>query len=281
VSDIFAGQATDAASLAELYDLEHDEVDDDLPFWRELVRRQPGAVLDVGCGSGRLFRTLLAAGAGPLVGLDGSVTLLERGRGRIAGDPLLRQAADEARLVLAAGDARQPLPQAAMAAAPYELIALAGMVPHLEGLDELTAVLRHLAPAVGREGRIVLDDLGPAQLPHRNLPLSVDWQRDREGQRFVRRSRLERWEEADGVRVAYATITERRDPDGTIGSLPASFRLWYPSVISIERAAAEAGLLVDLIWGSYELDSYDPTDSERRIAVIRPAGTNMPGRSRS
>jgi hypothetical protein len=49
---------------------------------------------------------------------------------------------------------------------------------------------------------------------------------------------------------------------------------------SIAQAAANAGLVVDISWGSYELDPYDPTDSERRIAVIRPAGTRMPGRSR-
>jgi SAM-dependent methyltransferase len=279
VSDIFAGQRADAAELAEVYDLEHDDVDEDLPFWRELVRRRPGAVLDVGCGSGRLFRTLLDGGASPLVGVDGSAALLERAHERIRRDDLLRAARAEERLVVLQGDARRP-PAGIQTASGYELVILAGVVPHLEDPAQLAAMLRHLAPLVSQDGRIVIDDLGPARLPHRDLPLSVDWQRDHSGARIVRRSQLERREEPGGMRIAYATITERRDPDGTIRSLPASFRLWYPSVMSIERAAAEAGLLVDLVWGSYELDPYDPTDSERRIAVIRPAGTNMPGRTR-
>ncbi len=280
MSDIFAEQGIDASALAELYDLEHDEVDDDLPFWRELVRRQPGSVLDIGCGSGRLFRPLLDGGAAPLVGVDGSPALLARAWQRIRGDSVLDAAVRDARLVVLVGDARRALGQAVDAAAPFRLVAVAGVVPHLDGFDALADMLRTLAPLVGHDGRIVLDDLGPAQLPHRNLPLSVDWAKEIRGEQVVRRSQLERWDEADGMRVAYATISERRRADGTIGSLPASFQLWYPSIESIERAAATAGLIIDLSWGSYELDPYDPTDSERRIAVIRPAGTNMPGRSR-
>jgi hypothetical protein len=159
-------------------------------------------------------------------------------------------------------------------------VAVAGVVPHLGGTSDLELMLGALGPLLAADGVVVVDDLGPSQLPHRNLPLSVDWSRQLGADRIVRRSQLERWDEPDGLRVAYATLTERRRADGTIRSLPASFRLWYPSVESIAQAAATAGLVVDIIWGSYELDSYDPTESERRIAVIRPAGTSMPGRSR-
>ena len=61
--DIFAGQPTDADLLAELYDLEHDPVVEDLVFYREQTRRSGHAVLDLGCGSGRLLRSF-AAGEG-------------------------------------------------------------------------------------------------------------------------------------------------------------------------------------------------------------------------
>ena len=280
MSDIFDGQAADADALAELYDLEHEEVVEDLPFWRELGRRHPGPALDLGCGSGRLFGALLDGGARPLVAIDGSGALLARARARIASDDSLRRALGEGRLMVRHGDVRRPPITLGDLPAGASLVAVAGVVPHLGGMPDLELMLAALGPLLAADGAVVVDDLGPSQLPHRNLPLSVDWSRDLGADRIVRRSQLELWEEPDGLRVAYATLTERRRPDGTIGSLPASFRLWYPSVESIAQAAATAGLVVDIIWGSYELDSYDPTESERRIAVIRPAGTSMPGRSR-
>jgi SAM-dependent methyltransferase len=62
-ADIFASQPADEDRLAELYDLEHDDLIEDLDFYRELARRTAGPVLDLGCGSGRLFGTLLDGGA--------------------------------------------------------------------------------------------------------------------------------------------------------------------------------------------------------------------------
>ena len=62
-TDIFAGLPGDADLLAAIYDLEHDAVSGDLGFYRRLVRRGRGPLLDLGCGSGRLFRAFLDGGA--------------------------------------------------------------------------------------------------------------------------------------------------------------------------------------------------------------------------
>ncbi len=64
-ADIFASQAGDEDLLAAIYDLEHDDVVEDLPFWREQVRLGGGRVLDLGCGSGRLFGALLGGRCQP------------------------------------------------------------------------------------------------------------------------------------------------------------------------------------------------------------------------
>jgi len=74
-ADIFGAQPADEDRLAEIYDLEHDDLVADLPFYRELARHAAGPVLDLGCGSGRLFATLLEAGVPRLLGIDGSPAL--------------------------------------------------------------------------------------------------------------------------------------------------------------------------------------------------------------
>ena len=47
-ADIFAGQPGDADLLAAIYDLEHDQISEDLGFYRRLVRRERGPLLSAG-----------------------------------------------------------------------------------------------------------------------------------------------------------------------------------------------------------------------------------------
>ncbi len=61
----------------DLYDVLFADVDSDLPFYLELGRGAGGAVLDVGCGTGRLLLPLLQAGV-DVEGLDLSAPMLER-----------------------------------------------------------------------------------------------------------------------------------------------------------------------------------------------------------
>ena len=69
-ADIFSGQPGDADQLAAIYDLEHDAVSEDVGFYRRLVRRSRGRLLDLGCGSGRLFRAFLDGGASSVRGVE-------------------------------------------------------------------------------------------------------------------------------------------------------------------------------------------------------------------
>jgi SAM-dependent methyltransferase len=61
----------------DLYDVLFADFDSDLPFYLELGRNAGGAVLDVGCGTGRLLLPLLESGV-DVEGLDLSVPMLER-----------------------------------------------------------------------------------------------------------------------------------------------------------------------------------------------------------
>lgn len=270
--DIFEGQPSDPDQLAEIYDLEHNQVSEDLAFYRELARRHPRAVLDLGCGSGRLLRSFVEGGARRVVAVDGSPALLRRAEARIANDSALAKAAGAGRLAVMQGDVRQ-LDRADLRAAMSggaSLVAVAGVLAHLDGPDEALRMLAGIAAVLDRRGVAVIDELGPGLLPARDLPLSLDWRRVVDGTEVVRRSQLMRQEAPEGLRVVFSTIVDVGRPDGTIARLPASHRLWYPSVDALRSLAREAGLVEELAYGSHDLDPLEG-DSERQILVVRRA----------
>jgi SAM-dependent methyltransferase len=275
-ADIFAGQPTDADLLAELYDLEHDPVVEDLVFYREQTRRRGPAVLDLGCGSGRLLRSFAAGKGRRIVGVDGSAALLRRAEARVAAEPLLAAAQEQGRLHLLERDVRRLEPlglRRLLGSAGANLVVAAGVIPHLDGPEDALRMLGGVAPLLAiDQGRLILDDLGPALLPDRDLPLSVDWRRTLNGGReVVRRSQLIRREAPEGLRVAFSTIVDLGRPDGTIARYPASYRLWYPSDDALVALIREAGLAVEFAYGSHDLDPPNAA-SERRILVVRRAG---------
>lgn len=205
------------------------------------------------------------------MGVDGSSALLERAGARIAADPRLTRAEAAGRIQLSLGDVRTlERPER------FGLAALAGVLSHLGGPDEARRALVAAARVLAPSGALIVDLLGPGALPTRDLPLSVDWERQLDGRRVVRRSQIERAEAPDGLHVSYVTVTEVENADGTIARLPARFRLWYPSPSALVRLAGEAGLLVETMFGSHDLDPLDGT-SDRCIAVMRRA-TATPGR---
>ena len=267
-ADIFAGQGSDPDLLAELYDLEHEAVSADLVFYREMASRLEGPVLDLGCGSGRLFRAFLDGGASRILGVDGSAALLRRAEARIAADPVLAAAAAAGAITLHLADLRA-LPRLPVGEG-VGLAVAAGVLPHLDGPGEALRVLAAIGPLLARHGRLVIDDVGPGLLPSRDLPLSVDWRRQLHGRKVVRRSSLMRREAPDGLWIAYSTITDTVRPDGTIARLPASHRLWYPYPEALERLVAQAGMRVELSYGSHDLEPPGP-GSERRIVVVARA----------
>jgi len=262
LSDILAGQPADERLLAELYDLEHDEITEDLAFYRTWAGRHPGPVLDLGCGSGRLFRSLLDGGADRIVGIDGSPALLERAAARITMDDRLREAAAAGRIELAVGDVRT-----ASWPERFALVVLAGVIAHLDGPEDALRTLGAARRLLDRGGAVLVDLLGPAALPADDLPLSLDWNRQVGDRRIVRRSRLDRREAPEGLRVEYSTLTDVVDASGTITRLPAGFRLWYPSVETIMALAAEADLEVMAAFGSHDHEPLDER-SERCIVVL-------------
>ena len=158
----------------------------------------------------------------------------------------------------------------------FSLIVIAGVMAHLEGPEEALRVLggasRHLRP----DGVMIVDQLGPGALPADDLPLSLDWERRMGDRRVIRRSRLDRREAPEGLRVEYSTLTDLVEADGTITRLPAGFRLWYPSPEVTVALAGEANLEVVAAFGSHDLEPLD--DGSERCIIVLGNGNRGPGR---
>lgn len=261
--DPFAGQASDADRLAEIYDVEHDVVIEDRAFYRELARRVRGAVLDLGCGSGRLFASFLDGRASRIVGVDASAAMLRRAEARIEADPRLAAAQAEGRIELVLGDVR-----AVRRRERFGLIVAAGVLPHLDGPEDALRMITRAGRLLNPRGLLVLDDLGPAALPAADAPLATDWVISRGDRRFTRRSQIVRREAPEGLRITLSSVVDVQDPDGTIARLPASFRLWYPSSDTVVRLAEAAGLAVAATHGSHDLEAFSAR-SERLIVLAR------------
>lgn len=208
----------------------------------------------------------MAGGARRVVGVDGSPALLARARRRIADHPILRDAHAAGRIELELGDVR-----VVRRSDRFALVVLAGVLSHLDGPEDALRALVVARRALEPDGTVLIDQLGPGGMPPHDLPLSVDWERDHDGLRVIRRSELGRREVPEGLRVRYRTVTDVVGPDGTISRLPASFRLWYPSAATLLALADEAELDVAGMYGSHDLEPFDDS-SDRCIVVARGRG---------
>jgi hypothetical protein len=182
---------------------------------------------------------------------------------RIERDEILARATSEGRLLILVGDVRRP-----PATASHDLIVLAGVLPHLDGPEEALRTLSAARDRLKAGGTLIVDDIGPGELPWRDLPLSVDWEKELDGRPVTRRSQINRRESSVGLWVEYLTLTDAVRPDGTIARLPASYRLWYPTLAVLARLLDAAGLAVELTYGSHGLDPLDDK-SDRRIVLAR------------
>ena len=124
----------------------------DVAFYVEEAKATRGAVLEVGCGTGRILLPIARAGAA-ITGIDESKHMLERCRAKLAAEP----AAVRARVTLAQHDMRDfdLAEKFGLIIAPFRVI------QHLTTVDDqlrfLDTVARHLAPG----GRLVFDVFNP------------------------------------------------------------------------------------------------------------------------
>jgi SAM-dependent methyltransferase len=143
----------------------------DLGYYAGLTGRWPGAVLELGTGTGRLFCALLAAGR-DVYGIDNCRPMLDAARAKA-----LERFGREAARRLSLADARQMSLERQFGSilAPYNLLAL---VPR----GDLPALLGRVAAHLSPEGRFAFDLFVADHMPwsdppytwHEEQRLSVD-----------------------------------------------------------------------------------------------------------
>lgn len=143
---------------AVLYDIENGRHAEDIPYWERLIDElQPASVLELGCGTGRLFAPIARRGLQQradfkVVGLDLSAPLLAAAQERIDADAQLRAAVRLVRADMSEFELGER----------FDLVIIAfnglGFVvgPNRQRLC-LEAVRRHLAPS----GHLAIDLIVP------------------------------------------------------------------------------------------------------------------------
>ncbi|MCC7495144.1 MAG: class I SAM-dependent methyltransferase [Fimbriimonadaceae bacterium] len=220
---------------------------DDLAFYRDLALACDGAVLELGCGTGRVLLPI-ARGGQSITGLDASPAMLAVLRARLASEP----AAVQQRVTLLAGSMTDFALQRRC-----ELITIPFRpFQHLVEVDQqlacLTAVRRHLAPG----GRLVFDLFDP-YLPALVDDARFDLQPDgppstlpdgRQVQRY------HRFVERDLVRQVLLVELryEVTAPDGSRSEVADRFPMRYFFRYEVEHLLARAGLRIVELWGGFD-----------------------------
>jgi len=222
----------------------------DVAFWRGLASRARGAVLELGCGTGRVL-VPVARGGVRVVGVDRSVPMLARARRKLARARPRRSARARLRATLVRGDIRDlPCHDGAfgLVMAPYGI--LQSLTHERDLARTLASVHRVLAPGglfgidlvpdVPRwreyERRITLRGTGPSGLPIHLV----------ETVRQDPRRRLTTFDQE---------FIEGRGRSRTSRSFSLSFRT--VGLPALRRRLEKAGFAVDAVLGDYDGRPWD------------------------
>ncbi|MGN6484126.1 MAG: class I SAM-dependent methyltransferase [Thermomicrobiales bacterium] len=246
------------ADIADLYDLEHDEFDDDLELYLGLLDNVGGPFLELGAGSGRLLAPIAEAGYA-VTGLDASPPMLERARARLRDANLL----DQATLFQGRMEDASSAP-----GGPFGLIAFSlNALMHLDTPEVQREALAAARTAMRPDGITVIDTMNPTheQLAHligRNH-LEGSWE-------TADGAMVDKWSHRDLLSVDQTIDTllyyDRIAQDGTIRRTRSSFLLRYVTPTELELMLELAGFTRWHIYGGYDLSPLSD-DSDRIIAI--------------
>jgi SAM-dependent methyltransferase len=255
--------------IAEWYDAEHDGFEDDLQFYRDLAAGAGPTILEVGCGSGRVTLALARMGR-TITGVDSSAAMLARCQARLAAEP--PAVTSRVRLVHADIRALDASVPASFALAIVPLNTFSHFATPPDRLAALAAIRERVVPG----GLLALDlDLaGPRRLLESpgHLWLLGAWEAAPTepaaadaGPRFVQHfASAVPAPEPDAALVTH--LYDVQSSDGLVRRTLSRMTLALLSRNEVQLTLERAGYTVEAVYGSYELDPYQPGD-ERAIFV--------------
>lgn len=216
----------------------------DVAFWRRVAAREPGPLLELGCGTGRLLVPLARAGA-RATGIDRSAPMLAHARERAR---RLRRAA---RPALARGDIRAlPFPTASfgIVLAPY------GMLQSVLADADLEAVVSEAARVL-KPGGMLGVDLVP-DLPRWDEYARRVQLRGRAGRARITLVESVRQDRRRGLTVFDEEFVVQRGRTSSRHRFSLTFRT--RPIDEITARLRRAGLRVETLLGGYDERPWNP-----------------------
>jgi SAM-dependent methyltransferase len=245
------------AEIAEFYDLEHDDFEDDLAFYVHMATLGGGPVLELGCGSGRIMRPLLDAGL-KVTGLDASTVMLARAGARLS---TKRQQANLTRFEGSMLSAEKA-PGGPFGVA---ILGLNGLL-HATTSSDQRLTLTSARAALRSGGQLLLDVVNPA-VPSFAGP---DLQVLHEGAWTIAAGdRVDKFSARRIDSAAQAIETELwydiTSADGGVRRIHSGFTQRYVYASELELMLELAGFSSWRIFGGYELETF--TEDSDRIVI--------------
>jgi ubiquinone/menaquinone biosynthesis C-methylase UbiE len=240
--------------LARFYDLEHTDLTADLIFYLHFARQAGGAVLEVGCGTGRIMLPLVEAGI-EVTGVDASPAMLAVARGKL-GD----------RVPLIEGDMRTvALPQ------HYALIIVSinTFLHMLTTADQLKA-LANLARHLTSDGRLIIDLPTGDELTHQDPDARLTLEQtfvDPETNHTIMKlvaSRIDWATQCQQVTYVYDELLDEGGIRRTVVPMTLRHIFRYELMLLLDKA----GYSLEALYGDYDLSRYGE-GGPRMIAVAR------------
>ncbi len=242
--------------FARYYDADVSYYTEDVPLYREMVRRTGGPILELMCGTGRLLVPLAEDGH-MLTGVDVSGTMLEIARAKLA------RIKREHQVTLVQNDVRtMDLPQQ-----HFALIFVGiNSFMHLEHVEDQLATLTRVRQALKPNGLFIIDLLNPdpEYLAQEDNRLILERNYTLDGQKVYK---FVASESDMGLQVSYMTyMYDEIDSEGRVTRRVMRFNMRWFYRYEIEHLLARAGFELEAIYGSYDLQHY-MGNSQRMIVV--------------
>jgi SAM-dependent methyltransferase len=248
-------------AIPELYDLEHDQFDDDIGCLMNFVVSTGDPVLELGAGTGRLVVPIAEAGY-RVTGIDTSASMLAVAKQRVE----IAGVADRVTLL----ELGMEVASSATGGPFGVVVASLNSLLHLESAAAQRTALAQAFAALDPRGQLLIDVLNPTPstltgLDHQFL-LEGTWTRDNGSvvQKFSSR-RVFPAEQQIETQIWY-DITA---PDGSLRRIPTGFTMRYLHRAELALMLELAGFASWECYGSYELDPYD--DQSDRLIVAAEA----------